>query len=425
MRFFVRIRRNLWLAGLLVVTGGSRLPAQTDWWQRSREFRTRYYSVKTDLPENEASLLADHLDVTADAYRAIFANLRVKPALLGVFLFADQQDYSHVVRTQFQTDPTGTWGLCITRNHRIALVAWRDKNDVQAMQRVLQHEGFHQFASHLFPRIPPWANEGLAELFERGVVINGSMVLGEVGAEDQRMLNTAAASDQLVPFQNIFTMPAREWGAHVRQGNPHLNYVQAWSMVHFFLYADDGKYQQPFLRFLVALNQGQPWEPAFVGAFGMPDFLVMERMWREYIENLAVTDYRETIRRLDFLAAGLLELRERGSHVQTMEDLRLGLQSIDFTYESNLFGKSQVLSAANAQLFQVPSAGNAKVRPVFELVDNRDRKPLPSSAASPKRRASARTHSPLNIVTRGMIPQDFKVRWNRVKADYEPVLELR
>jgi hypothetical protein len=192
-------------------------------------------------------------------------------------------------------------------------------------------------------------------------------------------------------------------------------------MVHFFLYADGGKYQQPFLRFLLALNQGQPWERAFVATFGMPDFSVMERMWREYIQSLAVTDYRETIRRLDFLAAGLLELRERGANVRTVDELRQGLQAIDFMYQSNMFGKSLVLAAIDPRLFRVPSAGKMNVEPVFELVDNRDRKPPPLSS----RRASSRVAAPLNIVTRGIAPRDFKVRWNRIKGDYEPVLELR
>ncbi len=49
------------------------------WWQRAGAFRTRYYNVKTDLPTEQAQELARHMDVTAQAYAAIFAGLRMSP----------------------------------------------------------------------------------------------------------------------------------------------------------------------------------------------------------------------------------------------------------------------------------------------------------------------------------------------------------
>ena len=43
------------------------------------------------------------------------------------------------------------------------------------MAVIMQREGFHQYAAILFPGLPLWANEGFAELFEKGVVIDGDI----------------------------------------------------------------------------------------------------------------------------------------------------------------------------------------------------------------------------------------------------------
>ncbi len=291
------------------------------------------------------------------------------------------------------------------------------------MKRVLQHEGFHQFASHLFPKLPTWANEGLAEVFERGVAMNGTIVLGEVTAADRQRLTAAAAANELKPFSAIFTTAPNEWGHQVRQGNAGLNYLQAWSMAHFFLYAEQGKYQQQFLNFLVALNRGVSWEQAFVASFGTPDFSVLENLWRQHISTVAATDFRETIRRLDFLAAGMLALREQDIYVESLDQLREHLQEIKFTHESDLFGAKRSLSASSNQLFEVPFASQSAPPAEFQLVDNRGRQPRISKSSST---GSRRSGVPLNIVTQGIQPKDVKVSWKRVRSkEYQPQLEAR
>ncbi len=413
---------------LLVLLAGSVAPAQTDWWTKARVFRTRYYNVKTDLPEQQAEELATHMDITAQAYALLFAGLKIRrPAVLDVYLFAEQGDFRQIVRERFGSDPTGSWGQCITRDSNISLVAWRGNHSVEAMKQLLQHEGFHQFASHLFPGLPSWANEGLAEVFERGVAVNGTIVLGEVTPSDKQFLTAAATSGQLRPFREIITMPSQQWGHQVRQGSAQLNYLQAWSMTHFLLYGDHGKYQQPFLNFLVALNQGVRWEQAFVASFGMPDFSVMENLWRRHLQTLAPTDYRETIRRLEFLAAGLVELRKKEIYPQSVGELTAGLQQIKFQHESELFGETRTLSAADANLCEVPYADSSSRKCTFQLVDNRGRKPKADSEDDrSKSKLKRRASPPMNIVTDGIEPRDFIVRWKQDKArEYQPLLGVR
>ena len=78
------------------------LYAQGDWWQRSPQFRTRYYNVKTDLGPEQAKEIANHLDRTFESYLALFAGLKLRRlAKLDVYVFATQQDYLAVLRQRF------------------------------------------------------------------------------------------------------------------------------------------------------------------------------------------------------------------------------------------------------------------------------------------------------------------------------------
>ena len=146
--------------------------ASGDWWARAPVRMTKYYAMKTDIPEADAKVLASHMDATFESYMALFSKLPVRvqrPARLYLYLFANQDDYMTVLPARFGTNGEGSWGKCITRGHEISLVGFRGRYTVEQMKPLLQHEGFHQVASILFPGMPVWLNEGLAEMFERGI----------------------------------------------------------------------------------------------------------------------------------------------------------------------------------------------------------------------------------------------------------------
>ena len=244
-----------------------------DWWHRAPVFPSRYYIVKTDLPKDEAVALARHMDLTCEAYAALFAGFKNwRPKRLELYLFASRDDYIPTLLKQFNARGEGSWGMAIPRGTSMSLAAWRGKHEIDEMKSLLQHEGFHQFAKQLFPKLPTWANEGMAGIFERGVVAGNTLVLGAVKIGDWMRIKKALHNRTVMPFDQFFTMRRSEWNHQVREGDAHGNYLQAWSVTHFFLYANDGRYQTPFLKFLSQLNNDSPWKDAFVAAFGTPDF---------------------------------------------------------------------------------------------------------------------------------------------------------
>ncbi len=397
------------------------LSAQTaqQWWARSPEFRTRYYHVKTDLKQTDARHLAEHMDVTLEAYVKLFSGLKARrPRSLDLYLFANQRDYNAVLRERFQANGAGSWGMSITHGDETSLTAWRGDFSRTEMESLLQHEGFHQFAAYLFPKLPSWANEGLAEVFKRGVEVDGQIVLGEVSPRDLMMLEKATEERQFRPFAQFFTMDQQVWNQHVQFGQGNTNYLQAWCLVHFFLYADGAKYQPAFLEFLVGLNHELPWEEAFVRAFGTPQFEAMEKIWLDYVGRLQPADYRETIRRLEFLAAGMQQLQHQQVYPLTFSELKNELQELNFQHESELFGKPIKMQSDDESLYHA-AAGKPRAQKVtFKLVD--------STGLSVERPSDEQTlaelygqlaKQPLRIVTDGLEPSELVVQWKQAGKD--------
>ena len=414
----------LW-CGILTTHASAQNPfgqGEVEWWNRSEQFRTRYYTVKSDLPREEAIALATHMDLVFASYAEMFQGLgRWRPKQLAVCLFASREDYVNTLGSRFKANGAGSAGMCIARGNLVTLVAWRGQS-IDELKRTLQHEGFHQFASHLFPNLPTWANEGMAEVFERGIVINGKVILGDVSRFDKRQLVGSMEKKEFRRFRDFLTMDQKEWNAHVQRGqNAGVNYLQAWCLCHFFLYADDSRHQQQFLQFLSLLNQGEPYEMAFVQAFGMPRFEQMESSWANYVEQLAPTDYRQTIINMEFLAQGLLKLREQKIHPISFDELKSELQKLNFEYTPKAFGHSTALLASNEKLYSIPSIRGQENTPAFRLVDVRGKAIKPPTENRPARRQAA----PLTLETEGYLPHEFRVRWKRSGKSYQPTFEVK
>ncbi|MBN2476340.1 MAG: hypothetical protein JXB62_17135 [Pirellulales bacterium] len=403
-------RRTLLVAPLLL-WGLARAEAQQppavpgqDWWTSAPVFRSNYYALKTDLPAEDAQALADHLDATFESYLRLVSMLPVRlrrPARLEVYLLAQEQDYQNVLRLRFQDDGAGSWGKCITRGNTVSLVGWRGHHTNEQMKPLLQHESFHQVAGHFFPGLPVWADEGLAETFERGVMVGDQLALGEFAEHDKRRLLAAVEGKTIVPFELFFAIGADQWGQRVRGGAAGTLYVQAWSLAHFFLFAEDGKYKLGFLNFLVNLNRGADWRRSFLAAFGAPDFQAIEAKWLKHVQETPPSDYRTTVRRLDFLAAGMAKLREQEIYPETLDELRGRLEQIGFSHSSDLFGESQQLAARQPETFTVPFAEAASGRE-FVLVD---------ISPGAGRRSSRQQPPPKNVVVQGLKPETFAVTW--------------
>ncbi len=376
---------------------------------------TDSYRLHTDLPEDQARSLSAHLEVMNGAYRDLFSGLRMPSASpMDVYVFRSQEAYLAALRNDWSVDGTGSGGMFVIRGSKRAVLTWKGEQGLDRVRSVLQHEGFHQFAAELFPDLPLWANEGLAELFEHAVVVDGRVVLGEVPAASIAMLHRARDGNALLPFDSFFEIDSAEWGRSVRTGSAALQYTQAWGLVHFFLYAREGRWQNQFLTFLEQLNRGQEWSVAFRSSFGVDSWSEIQEEFLRYLDAIRPTDYRGTIRRLEFLAVGMRSLADEGVFPGSLQILKQQLQNRSFEFTSRLFETPRTMRADDASIYRVPGSDGGENGPEFMLADNRGR---PVTGGGVKR--------PWNIGTSGLEPRNFMVWWDRgrggwtFRLDYE------
>ncbi|MBM43958.1 MAG: hypothetical protein CMJ36_02950 [Phycisphaerae bacterium] len=367
--------------------------------------QTRFYELHTDLDEGTARALGSHMDVVFEAYGKMFERFQGHPTKrLDAYIFRTQTAYLEFLRKKYGVDGTGSGGMFLQRGDDGALVVFEGGQGLRRVREVLQHEGFHQYAAILFPGIPLWANEGFAELFENGVVIDGEIDEFHVGSIPRgtlQQLKRARAENGLLPFDSFFLIDSKAWSRSLKDGGASLNYMQAWSLVHFFLYAEEARWQDDFLGFLGLLNKGMDWQQAFSSVFKTSDYSEIQDEYIRWLDAAQPTSHRAIIHELEYLATGMHALHGAGIHPNTARLLRQQLKSNRYEYESHLFGEITMLSETHPGLFELQLDGPGSGATIV-LADDRGR-PLVNGAPPGSR--------PWNIRTLGLKPFDYIVRW--------------
>jgi tetratricopeptide (TPR) repeat protein len=158
------------------------------------------------------------------------------------------------------------------------LVALANDRPGRGTWHVVQHEGFHQFASAVIGgQLPVWVNEGLAEYFGQAIFTGDGFVTGLIPPGRLKRVQQGIRENRFRPLPEMMVMTLRQWNG----GLSIVNYDQGWSMVHFLAHADGGRYQGAFAAFINAIGHGKPYVPAWIDIFGR-DIAAFEEKWREY-----------------------------------------------------------------------------------------------------------------------------------------------
>ncbi|MGI9013435.1 MAG: DUF1570 domain-containing protein [Phycisphaerales bacterium] len=387
--------------------------AQTSWWDRAEVVTSTYYRIKSDLPRDELREIALHLDRTFEAYRLRLGSLRQNlPASFDVLVFAKQDDYLTTLRFNYGVNATGSGGIFFANPRGSALAFFIENLPVRRVQHVVQHEGFHQVAFALFGGgLPPWANEGLAEFFGEGIMVDDALVIGQTNPRVLDHIKQAIETERTVPFLHMLQMDGQQWNLAVQSGDAKLQYEQAWSMVHFLIYAENGKYAVAFSNYLRLLNSGLGSYDAFVRAFGTDDIASFEARWKEFALNAQASAFTTAMERAEFLAAGLVELSRQKVYPETIEQLREALRAIAFEYTTQQHGVATTLSAQDDALYTIPRDDLTPADgpdPAFVLEET-----LPRRISPKERRLNLDNPFPPTLKTIGLQPREVHVRWLR------------
>lgn len=228
-----------------------------------------YYVVHTDLDGDDAREAVVRMTRMYEEYRFRTRGFAGEvQGRLPFYLYRTKQAYLEA------GGPKGTAGvfsegvLMATAGGEVSPQTWG----------VVQHEGFHQFAAAVIrANLPTWLNEGLAEYFAQAQFTGDSFVDALIPPERLARLVGAMKAGRLKPLKDLMAMSRDQWNGRMATEN----YDQSWSLVHFLVHGQDGKYQAGFAQFVSRLgsgsNAGGAWKQA-----NLPAAPALEADWRRW-----------------------------------------------------------------------------------------------------------------------------------------------
>ena len=342
-------------------------------------FESRAYDIYTNLTAPEAREFGRHMDLIYREYSRRFSVLQGKErGKQNLYLLRTRQDYVDAMR-EFGIDASATGGMFFWGSAGTGLATWVEGLSQDQVFATLQHEGFHQFAhSKLGRDLPLWVNEGLAEYFGSAIVVDNNVRLGIVDADRVEKLRTAIRQDQAVPFDELLNTTSEQWFANMNGGSSRgsLQYDQSWSIVHFLIHGDRGRYQDAFANYLVLISRGRDHEQAFFESFRSNNTGPFAQRWLNFIENVEADDYSTMLKRIQFLGAALEFLAAQPQPIvpKDLDDLKRLLRERQFRVTRMTESGASVIDSSDDSLFgYTDRSGNQ--RPFMLLPAQRDNLP--------------------------------------------------
>jgi len=218
-------------------------------WGGAWEFSSLHYRLRSNL-SLEATL--DLLPDIERVYRAYFDLLGSELELyevcrpMRVNVHADAASYPEVGLES---------GIYVTVDDQVHL----DASNGFYME-TLAHELTHQLLYDTLFRernrdgeVPPWLNEGLAEYLAAGVE-DAPGIRFDPGRPVQRHFEAHARAKDPIDLKRILSLSTDDFLA---SSDRDLKYAQSYTLVHFLLHGDGGRYRDGLFEFLRAVARGK------------------------------------------------------------------------------------------------------------------------------------------------------------------------
>ena len=270
--YFVRRHRWLMLGGLAILMAATTAIIAAEKTHGLAMHDTRYYRLYSNAEREVVLELAARMTRMFEEYARRSKNFSGKSAgKLPVYFFDTQRDYL------LGGGPANSGG-CFSPKKGLMIPAERSP---KRLAYVMQHEAFHQFAHHVISDdMPTWVNEGLATYFQRAIWTGDGFVTGIVPAADRTDILEMIEDQEMVSFARMVRMSHEQWSRAMADPRSH-TYDQVWSMTHFLIHADDGRYMKVLDRYLVSVHERQRTkaESFMTGVKGLQEDYV--RWWQE------------------------------------------------------------------------------------------------------------------------------------------------
>ena len=243
---------------------------------------TEPYIIKTDVSERVAKNIATAMQHLYKSYLKVFRPTNGQAAKKAeVVVFKEKKDFlvyakrldvksRHDALGFFHPRP-GTGGEIVTYK--------REDGDNHTM-RTLYHEATHQFVQMLTGKKNPpplWVNEGLAVYFESSRWHRGKLQTGRIPKDRLAQLQKALRDGTYAHLTDLVARGDDTFDA--------LCYAESWSLVYFFVKADNGRRSARFTSYFRALKAGAKHDAAFKKHL-TADIPRLERRWKRFVLGL-------------------------------------------------------------------------------------------------------------------------------------------
>jgi len=243
-------------------------------------YESEHYRIVTDISEKAAKEYAERLETAfawygqyvGDLYKGQFHR---KPRVAVFNTREAYYTYNELISLGRRAE--NTLGLYRLEFYELALF---EEPNLQRSLNTLYHEAFHHFVTlFMSKRFPYWLNEGIAD-YMGGMTIEGGKILrkGEVLKEESQYIQMQIRMGAYPSFEKIMMMSPAEFYTGY-------NYPQAWSMIHFFHHAEDGKHRPLFDRYVRLLVEGKTRKEAFEAVF-KDSAADLQKEWEGYVGKL-------------------------------------------------------------------------------------------------------------------------------------------
>jgi hypothetical protein len=258
-------------------------------WSSRVTLETEHYAIQSSATEEQTREIGQVVEIVYAGYRQLMSDLQrtIQPhPKLGVKLFKDRSEFR-------QCNGIFDWAEAFYKPP--FCYQYYSADEVNPYHWMM-HEATHQLnaeAAHL--RLAQWLDEGLACYICTSRIVDDSLRLGEIDTNtypvwwfDSMKLSGDLDADK----KNETTIPLRAIVSG--QGGPSMNrhfnlyYLHWWSLTHFLLHYEDGKYK-PGLGRLIADGGGLA---AFEKHLGPIEGI--EKQWYDYLVELQKRTRRPT-----------------------------------------------------------------------------------------------------------------------------------
>lgn len=372
---------TIWFVALtLTAFGGTTIHAQLP---KLKEFKSRFYKIHTNLEKKEALTYARHMDLIFREYLTRFRSFsNKKPSRQNLYITRTRQQYIDLLRS-FGIDAAHSGGMYIDWRG-IGLATYVGNRSSQRVARVLQHEGLHQFASSVLGvRLPQWVNEGLAEYFEKAIIIKKKVRIGVADRYSISRIRKAVKEGTILDLSDLLSMSYTQWSNNMKSGSSlgSLQYTQSWSVVYFLIHANGGRYRSAFEKYLDLLSHNRSHEKAFKKAFKTDNTRDFHNAWLKFIDEIKPDHFSGAIDQMTTLGEALLYLHQHDHSIpNSVDELLQKLRSMRYYYyQYSHAGFVKTNIDENSDFLYRDAKDNPHS---FELIASKDKTLLPSLSAS-------------------------------------------